>query len=206
MTLSWTITVLATVHLLTTFAESVQSVKSTERRQVALVHRSETRCLSQNSLTCFLRPTVGSTVKGIVRFQPVFRKTSQSSRCKVQITAQLTGLSPGAHGFHIHTYGDVQADDATSAGGHFTNPRGDDIIHGLPNDGVRHWGDLGNILAATNGSARYFSIDSLITLRGILGRGMVVHELEDQGAMEQPTGAAGAREASCVIGFANPDL
>lgn len=52
----------------------------------------------------------------------------------------------------------------------------------------------------------YSSVDSLITLREILGNGVLAHELEDQDGTEQPTGGAGAREAACVIGISNPEL
>lgn len=72
------------------------------------------------------------------------------------MNAQLHGVRPGIHGFHIHTCGDVRADDVTSAGGHFTNPEGDEIKHGLPNDFLRHWGDMGNINGRRDGFWRIF--------------------------------------------------
>lgn len=39
----------------------------------------------------------------------------------MKVIADVTGLTPGKHGFHIHQYGDCSAADGTSAGGHF-NP------------------------------------------------------------------------------------
>merc|ERR1711928_95868 len=69
----------------------------------------------------------------------------------VQITANLTNLPQGQHGFHVHQYGDIFTNGCTSTGGHF-NP--DKVDHGAPSDSVRHVGDLGNILANGNAGAR----------------------------------------------------
>lgn len=69
---------------------------------------------------------------------------------------------------------------------------------------MRHWGDLGN-LKAVRGVASYRNVDSVITVFGILGRGITVHAGPDRGRKAQPTGDAGARIAVCVIGVANPD-
>jgi Cu-Zn family superoxide dismutase len=40
---------------------------------------------------------------------------------KIQVRVRVHGLTPGFHGFHIHTIGTCTAPDFTSAGGHF-NP------------------------------------------------------------------------------------
>src|SRR4051812_24774535 len=39
----------------------------------------------------------------------------------VRVEAEVRGLTPGLHGFHIHEFGDCSSPDAMSAGGHF-NP------------------------------------------------------------------------------------
>ena len=93
-----------------------------------------------------------------------------------------------------------------STAGHFPNPEGRPVDHNLPNSNRRHWGDFGNLLANEIGEATYNRVDRLITIPGIVGRGMIVHALEDQGFEEQPSGAAGSRQSHCVIGFANPAL
>src|SRR5437764_11602144 len=62
-----------------------------------------------------LHPTAGSKVSGTVTFTEVADG--------VQVQAEITGLTPGNHGFHIHEFGDCSAPDATSAGAHF-NPTG----------------------------------------------------------------------------------
>lgn len=148
-----------------------------------------------NAAVAVLQPTEGSSVKGIVRFKKV--------EDGIEITADVSGLEPGKHGFHIHEFGDIRKSDGTSAGGHF-NPYNMD--HGAPTDSVRHVGDLGNLMADENGNAHYERVDSVIAfseLSSILGRAVIVHSGEDD-LSSQPTGAAGSRLAMGVIGVANP--
>ncbi|XP_022865667.1 superoxide dismutase [Cu-Zn], chloroplastic-like, partial [Olea europaea var. sylvestris] len=77
------------------------------------------------------------------------------------------------------------------------------LTHGAPEDEVRHAGDLGNIVADTNGVAEATIVDNQIPLSGpnsVVGRAFVVHELEDdlgKGGHELSlsTGNAGGRLA-----------
>ena len=117
------------------------------------------------------------------------------------IKGTITGLEPGAHGFHIHEFGDM-SDGCKSMGGHY-NP--DNVNHGDLNEG--HVGDLGNIEADENGKAD-FSIRAhrvdLIGDRSVVGRGIVVHADPDdlgKGGDEESlkTGNAGDRLACGVI-------
>src|SRR5688572_32839672 len=51
----------------------------------------------------------------------------------VRLIAELAGMPPGQHGFHVHEKGDCSAPDFSSAGEHFTvAPHGD--AHGMPAD------------------------------------------------------------------------
>ena len=117
------------------------------------------------------------------------------------IKGTITGLKPGLHGFHIHEFGDM-SDGCKSMGGHY-NP--DDVNHGDLTEG--HVGDLGNITADEDGKSS-FSIKAtrvdLIGDRSVVGRGIVVHEDEDdlgKGGDEESlkTGNAGERLACGVI-------
>ena len=140
-----------------------------------------------------IHPTEGNEAYGTVTFTKV--------DTGIQIVADIEGLSPGKHGFHIHEYGDCSAPDATSAGGHF-NP--DNTKHGAPDDMTRHVGDLGNLDADEAGSAHYERIDSFISFSGphsIIGLAVVIHAGEDD-FTSQPTGNAGPRVACGVIGIA----
>ena len=115
----------------------------------------------------------------------------------VQVTAELTGLEPGEHGFHIHTYGDCTASDGTSAGGHF-NPN--DNRHNNPDSNDRHMGDMGNITANADGVATIDYVDTNINIGMIIGRGIIVHAGQDD-LSSQPSGAAGVRIACGSIGI-----
>ncbi|KAG8190853.1 hypothetical protein JTE90_028347 [Oedothorax gibbosus] len=124
----------------------------------------------------------------------------------VSVTGEISGLSTGLHGFHVHQYGDL-SNGCTSAGGHY-NPFGKQ--HGAPMDENRHVGDLGNIEALSDGVARIDIVDPQLRLCGplsIMGRAIVVHALQDdlgRGGNEESkkTGNAGARVGCCVIGTA----
>lgn len=133
-----------------------------------------------------LGPASGSDVSGTVHFEKVADG--------VRVTADITGLTPGKHGFHIHEKGDCSAPDATSAGGHF-NPTG--AKHGGPNDAERHVGDLGNVEADSTGVGHYDRVDHVIKLNGeysVVGLAVIVHSGEDD-LVSQPTGDAGSRVA-----------
>ncbi|XP_072082091.1 superoxide dismutase [Cu-Zn], chloroplastic isoform X2 [Arachis hypogaea] len=91
-------------------------------------------------------------------------------------------------------------------GPHF-NPN--KMKHGAPGDQIRHAGDLGNIVANADGVAEATIVDNQIPLIGpnsVVGRALVVHELEDdlgKGGKELSlsTGNAGGRLACGVVGL-----
>jgi Cu-Zn family superoxide dismutase len=120
----------------------------------------------------------------------------------IQISGEITGLTPGEHAFHVHEFGDCSDPKAMSAGGHF-NPEGKP--HGDRGHAERHVGDLGNIKADDEGKATLDIKDKVIQLHGehsIIGRGLIVHEKPDD--FTQPVGNAGGRVACGVIGIAKP--
>ena len=132
----------------------------------------------------------GSKVAGTVTFT--------KSGDGVRVVANITGLKPGKHGFHVHEFGDCSAPDATSAGGHF-NPTNDP--HAGHDADERHMGDLGNIEADSSGKAQLNLTDKKIEIDAIIGKAVIVHEKADD-LKTQPTGDAGGRIACGVIGVA----
>ncbi|MFZ7124718.1 MAG: superoxide dismutase family protein [Desulfobacterales bacterium] len=139
-----------------------------------------------------LHPTEGNRAGGKVMFS--------LEDDGVRVKAEIEGLPPGKHGFHIHEFGDCTAPDATSAGGHY-DPEGHP--HAGPDHKNRHMGDLGNLEADESGRAGYDRVDNLLVLDGpksIIGHAVIVHADEDD-FTSQPTGNAGARLACGVIGI-----
>ncbi|MXX99702.1 MAG: superoxide dismutase family protein [Chloroflexi bacterium] len=78
----------------------------------------------------------------------------------VLVQADLSGLTPGAHGFHIHETGSC-APDFSAAGDHFA-PSG--IEHGYFNPEGHHAGDLPNIYAGADGITRADFFSGAISL------------------------------------------
>ena len=143
-----------------------------------------------------------SSIKGTVRFTEYEHE--------IVMSVDIKGLKPNSkHGFHVHECGDM-TDKCESMCAHF-NPYGKQ--HGGPGDKERHVGDLGNLVADKNGRAKYVQRDTMIKLRGakcnIIGRGLIIHEDEDdlgRGGQKDSlvTGHAGKRIACAVIGYARP--
>ena len=138
-----------------------------------------------------LEPTKGNHTRGTVTF------AQRGDR--VRVTAQLSGLKPGAeHGFHIHEKGDCSSGDGMSAGGHF-NPAGKP--HG-PQAAPHHAGDMPSVRADSYGNASAsFDLAEVSIGSGaadIVGKGLIVHRDPDD-YKTQPTGNAGPRLACAVI-------
>ena len=125
---------------------------------------------------------------------------------RVKVKYEVTGLTDGKHGFHIHESGNL-LEDCKSCKGHF-NPFNKN--HGGPKSKERHVGDLGNITADNNGNVKITLSDNQISLRdkktNIIGRSVIIHDKEDdlgKGGNEESlkTGNAGARLVCAVIGY-----
>jgi superoxide dismutase, Cu-Zn family len=145
---------------------------------------------------CVVRPLGDNKVSGTV----TFTKTADG----VDVSAELTGLPPGEHGFHVHEFGDCSKMDGVCAGGHY-NPTG--MPHAGPDSPQRHEGDLGNITADSSGNASYHRVDKMLKLDGpysIIGRAIIVHAGRDD-LKTQPSGDAGARIGCGTIGIADPN-
>lgn len=134
----------------------------------------------------------GSPVAGTLKLEEV--------KGGLKVNAEVKGVSPGKHGFHIHEVG-ACADGGKAAGGHF-NP--DQVSHGLlAKDGFvhAHAGDLGNIQVGADGTGKLQEILPGLTLSkgkyGIAGKAVILHEKEDD--FGQPTGNAGGRIGCGVI-------
>jgi Cu-Zn family superoxide dismutase len=148
----------------------------------------------------------GKKIKGTVVFTEDWKQNG------VRIDVQLTGLKKNhLHGFHIHESGDMTM-KCESMCAHF-NPY--NKTHGCPGKKQRHVGDLGNLATDGTGSVSCHMVDDVIQLRGskanILGRGLIIHEDEDdcgEGDNEASlkNGNAGKRIACAIIGYAKSNF
>jgi Cu-Zn family superoxide dismutase len=118
----------------------------------------------------------GNKIKGTVKFEQINSST-------VTIELDIQGFEPNtSHGFHVHANPIKPNDSCDLAGPHFDS--GSESPHGGPHHEpkLRHVGDLGNILADSNGLIRTKFSDYLIKLDGpnsIIGKTIVIHEFQD---------------------------
>ena len=144
-------------------------------------------------VTATVRNAGGSSL-GVVRLESV--------PGGVRLSGQLTGLTPGAHGIHLHAVGRCELPGFTSAGDHF-NPRSSK--HGLVNPEGPHAGDMPSIAADASGRAVVDHTTALVTLGSGAnsvfdgdGTALVVHASGDDQRTD-PSGNSGSRIACGVI-------
>jgi superoxide dismutase, Cu-Zn family len=125
----------------------------------------------------------------------------------VRVVAQVYGLPPGYHGFHIHEVGKCEPPSFKSAGEHF-NPHG--TQHGLKAPKGIHAGDLPNLLVAPDGTGvlvAYAPLATLMAGRNSLfhdgGTAVIVHSQPDD-QWTDPSGDSGDRLACGVVTRAAP--
>ncbi|MCY4427209.1 MAG: superoxide dismutase family protein [Halieaceae bacterium] len=128
--------------------------------------------------------------------------TFEQAPTGVLIFVDVTGLSPGGHGIHLHAAGSC-APDFKAATGH-VNPG--KVEHGLRNPEGPDNGDLPNLFAAADGSARAEFFTTRVSVSGgdlpaLLdgdGSAIIIHaNLDDH--VTQPIGGAGGRIGCGII-------
>ena len=137
-----------------------------------------------------IAPTTDQTITGTGQF-------TQSAGV-VSFSLNLQSAPPGEHGIHIHQTGDCGM-DGMNAGDHW-NPEGSD--HGMPGGAASHYGDMGNLTVAADGTATLqisrpeWKIGDGST-GDVVGKALIVHAMADD--FGQPLGNAGARIGCGVI-------
>jgi len=168
----------------------------------------------------------GATAANPVSGWVVFEQDESDPLADVTVRVNVSGLSVGEHGFHVHQFGDSRVTKNLSTfGAHFVpfcippdvpingSATADDCqkdaTHGLPPSEWRQPGDMGNVLVTGTapvvltlvlGQQKMSLTDPL---RSIVGRTVVFHSLRDDGS--QPYGNAGDPEAYGMIGMKRPD-
>lgn len=113
----------------------------------------------------------------------------------VRITVDVSGLPPGAHGFHFHAGGKCVGPDFKSAGSHYSPTA---KKHGFDAKGGHHAGDMKNIDVAADGTAKFEVVNETVSLKGPHsltaggGTSLIIHEKPDD-YKSQPAGDAGGR-------------
>ena len=187
----------ATAMALTSAVFSGLSILAIDKLSQSMSKSAESTPITYSKGVAVLAPN-DNGVAGVIQFV--------STRSGLKIDYNITGLSDGDHGFHIHEYGDL-TEGCEKACAHF-NPYGKN--HGGLNSDERHEGDLGNITSSNNlakGSlvAKNLTLDPT-HICSVLGRMIIVHkDLDDLGEGEDAesliTGNAGKRVGCGVIGL-----
>ena len=150
------------------------------------------------------QPTVGLTAAATLESpdgDPMGKVTFRQAATGVLVMADVAGLAPGGHAFIIHDVGSCTP-DFSAAGDHF-NPEDTEhgFIHATWKRGEAsgaHGGDLPNIYAASDGSARadFFSVGITLdtgprhSVFDADGSAIIVHEEPDAyGEVESDTGS-----------------
>ncbi len=146
-------------------------------------------------------PTASATLRD-AQGKAIGTATLSPAEGGVSIAVAVSGVAPGAHGFHVHAVGRCEGPDFKSAGGHF-NPASRE--HGLENPKGAHAGDMPNLVVGADGTGKGQFLARGATLGagpGSLfpegGTAVVLHAAPDD-MKTDPAGNAGARIACGVV-------
>ena len=121
-------------------------------------------------------------MKGIIYFNPKINNSISGTIELIQyknyakFNVNLSGMKPSTvHAIHIHEYGNL-SEGCHSAGGHY-NPK--NVNHGFEAP-HKHVGDLiNNLKSDSNGNVKGYFNDSMVKVKDVIGRAIVIHDLAD---------------------------
>ena len=130
--------------------------------------------------------------------------TAQDTDQGLVIYPDLSGLTPGEHGFHLHSVGSCDAgetkDGSTvaglAAGGHW-DPDGSGQHLGPFGNG--HRGDLSKLIVDNDGDTNTSVVAPRLSTTDLLSKALIVHAGGDTYRDEPPLGGGGARVACGVV-------
>jgi len=150
---------------------------------------SATACWSATGMADLRATVPGSPIQG----QATLTDTPKG----LKLSIEMSSISPGLHGFHIHEFGSC-ADFGKAAGSHFDpdNTRRHGQLASHRQHGV-HAGDMGNLIADASGKAVLdLTLPGVVLTggkRSVAGRAIIIHDKQDD--FGQPVGNAGDRIA-----------
>jgi Cu-Zn family superoxide dismutase len=118
------------------------------------------------------------------------------------LTPHLAHLSPGQHGFHIHT-GAFCTNYAKAAGGHLDPMRTHQ--HAGPYHGHGHLGDLPVLFVDSDGSASLPVLAPRLKVSDVMDHAIMIHAGPDNYTDTPSMGGGGAKLACGVVPFFSTD-
>ena len=130
--------------------------------------------------------------------------TAQDTDQGLVIYPDLVGLSPGEHGFHLHSIGSCEPGQnaegtmvaGLASGGHW-DPDGSDQHLGPFGNG--HRGDLSRLVVDADGKTNTSVVAPRLSTADLKGKALVVHAGGDTYRDEPTLGGGGARIACGVV-------
>ena len=157
---------------------------------------------------CFAHGALAADATAIANVMPSKAAATQPSNTNVtgtvtftqdgddiKVVADITGLSPGKHGFHIHAKDGMSDPELKNAGPHW------DVghhHHGGPDSEEHHTGDLGNLTADDSGKAHLEGTLKGVKIADLAGKSVIIHAKEDD-MKSDPSGNSGGRVAGGAI-------
>jgi Cu-Zn family superoxide dismutase len=131
--------------------------------------------------------------------------TFEDSKWGLMVKPDLSGLSPGVHGFHIHmkpACGPAENEGKMAAGfaagGHLDPATTKKHLGPYDNDG--HLGDLPTLVVNAEGKANLPVLAPRLSVKDLKGHSIMIHEGGDNYSDQpKPLGGGGARIACGVI-------
>ncbi len=203
---------LATLTAVTATALIAASASAQSHDHAAMGHAAHAEAAGQagamDHSAMMPRATPGQTGQAAIingQGAEIGKATLTQGATGLLIKVEATGLTPGWHGIHIHATGQCAA-PFTSAGAHInhTDPK---TPHGLLNAQGPDDGDLPNLYAAADGSAKaeFFTTQTRISQDGpgqwlwdADGSALVIPANPDDHD-SQPIGGAGGRVACAAL-------
>lgn len=196
------------IHLINTFPTTYRVFRSHEMRLISPTKSRSKACIGQflvalllglgiagcdavltdDSVTVDIIETVSEKSIGSIEIQ----QTADGTR----FTPNLTGLTPGAHGFHVHTNPSCGM-AGQAAGGHY-DPHNTGRHEGPYGNG--HLGALPTLYVSSSGAATTAVVAPRLKVEDLNGRSLMIHAGGDNYSdIPAPLGGGGARVACGVV-------
>lgn len=120
---------------------------------------------------------------------------AEASLCGVKLTPNLTNLTPGIHGFHIHIKPDC-GDSGNAAGGHL-DPKKTEQHLGPYAKG--HLGDLPVLIVDKDGNATLPTLAPRFSLNELRGHALMIHDGGDNYSDNPEKNGGGAARFACGV-------